>query len=301
MNSRVARPLLDPMGEASGIELSEDEAEIGYWIGKDYWGRGLTPEAVKAVIDYCFKELDFDWLTCGHFVRNNQSRRVVEKCGFRYVRDVVHHTRFGTEEPTKLYILENEGKIIKQMSAPIDAASITLETERLLLRPVNQNDLTDIHEICTMPEVAEGAGWSVSVSPEDSVKRMLEYMDDNETLAVVLKAENRLIGTVSIQKRNWTMYPIDRNLKGREFGFDLNKNYWGRGLMPEAVKEVAAYCFRELHYDFLTAGHFVENKRSAGAIEKCGFSYLFEGEHENPGKWKKLIRTYILYNPHKEI
>lgn len=275
--------------------------EIGYAIGKPYWGRGLVPEAVKAVIDYCFKELDFDWLTCGHFIRNDRSRRVVEKCGFQYVKDIVHHTRFGTEEPTKLYILENTGKIIRKMSASVDASSITLETDRLLLRPVNQNDLTDIHAFSSDPDVAELAGFQPSENLEMSAKRMLEYMDDNETLAVVLKKENKLIGTVSLQKREWTMYPIDRKLKGRELGFDLNRKYWGRGLMPEAVKAVADYCFRELHYDFLTAGHFLDNSQSARAIEKCGFTYLFEAEHENPGKWKKMIRTCIQFNPHKEI
>lgn len=68
------------------------------------------PEAVKAVIDYCFRELRFDWLSCGHFVWNSQSRRVVEKCGFRYVQDVVRTTRFGREEPTKLYVLYNPDK-----------------------------------------------------------------------------------------------------------------------------------------------------------------------------------------------
>mgnify|MGYP003296226414 CR=1 FL=1 len=102
-----------------GLEVREGEPEvpegsmgreIGYAIGKPYWGRGLVPEAVKAVIDYCFKELDFDWLTCGHFIWNDRSRRVVEKSGFKYVKDVVHHTRFGTEELTKLYILKNPCK-----------------------------------------------------------------------------------------------------------------------------------------------------------------------------------------------
>ena len=85
--------------------------EIGYALSKDHWGSGLMPEAVKAVIDYCFSELDFDWLTCGHFFRNDRSRRVVEKCGFVYVRDIIHRTRFGTEEPTKLYILYNPCKV----------------------------------------------------------------------------------------------------------------------------------------------------------------------------------------------
>ena len=293
-----------------GLEAREGEPEvpegsmgreIGYVIGKPYWGRGLVPEAVKAVIDYCFKELDFDWLTCGHFIRNDRSRRVVEKCGFQYVKDIIHHTRFGTEEPTKLYILENTGKIVRQMSAPFDAASITLETDRLLLRPVNQNDLSDIHEFSSDPEVAALAGFQCSDNLEMSTKRMLEYMDDNETLAVVLKENNKLIGTVSVQKRDWPMYPIDRKLKGREFGFDLNRAYWGRGLMPEAVNAVCGYCFDTLHYDFLTAGHFLGNTQSARAIEKCGFAFLFEAEHENPGKWKKRIRTHIQYNPHKEI
>lgn len=284
-----------------GIDKQLQGREIGYVLNKNYWGLGLMPEAVKAVIDYCFKELDFDWLTCGHFVWNDQSRRVCEKCGFRYVKDVVHHTRFGTEELTKLYILENKEKIIRQMSAPIDAASITLETERLYLRPVNQCDLSDIHEVASDPEVAATAGFAISKSMEDSAKRMLEYMDDNETVAVVLKENKKMIGTVSLQKRNWVAYPIDQNLKGRELGFDLNRSYWGRGLMPEAVKAVRDYCFEKLGYDYLTAGYFLGNAKSKRAIEKCGFDFLFESEHENPGLWKKMIRTYIQYNPHKEI
>lgn len=274
--------------------------EIGYVLNKDYWGLGLMPEAVLSVIDYCFKELDFDWLTCGHFVWNDQSRRVCEKCGFRFVKDVIHHTRFGTEEPTKLYILENTEKIIRKMSAPVDAAAIALETERLFLRPVNQSDLSDIHEIVSDPEVVSGAGFPISTTVEDSVKRMLEYMDDNETLALVLKENGKMIGTVSLQKRFWYTYPIDHNFSGRELGFDLNRKYWGRGLMPEAVRAVAAYCFEKLNYDFLTAGCFLGNSKSQRAIEKCGFTFLFESEHENPGLWKKMIRTYIQYNPHKK-
>ena len=84
--------------------------EIGYVLSKEYWGRGLMPEAVQAVIDHCFRKLGFDWLTCGHFIKNPQSRRVVEKCGFQYIRDIIHETRFGTKEPTKLYILYNPYK-----------------------------------------------------------------------------------------------------------------------------------------------------------------------------------------------
>lgn len=301
-NSKVIGSIGLEIREADlGIPEEQMGREIGYVLNKDYWGRGLMPEAVKAVIDYCFRELDFDWLTCGHFVWNDQSRRVVEKCGFRYIKDVIHQTRFGTEEPTKLYLLENPGKIIRQMSAPVDASSMLLETPRLLLRPVTEADLEDVHEFSSMPEVAELAGFPRSETMEMSVKRVKEYIADNETLGVILKENGKLIGTISLQKRYWPMYPIDRKRKGRELGFDLNQNYWGRGLMPEAVIAVCTYCFETLGYDFLTAGCFLRNTQSARAIEKCGFSFLFEAEHELPTGVKEQIRTWIRYNPHKEM
>lgn len=59
--------------------------EIGYVLSKAYWGQGLMPEAVSAVIRYGFDTLGLDALTCGHFAQNSQSRRVIEKCGFQYV------------------------------------------------------------------------------------------------------------------------------------------------------------------------------------------------------------------------
>lgn len=81
--------------------------ELGYVLAKDCWGQGLMPEAVKAVIDYCFRVLAYDFLLCGHFAWNDQSRRVIEKVGFRYVKDISHMTRFDTVEPTRLYVLYN--------------------------------------------------------------------------------------------------------------------------------------------------------------------------------------------------
>lgn len=59
--------------------------EIGYVLSKAYWGQGLMPEAVRAVKNYCFNVLELDALTVGHFVGNNQSKRVIEKNGFTYV------------------------------------------------------------------------------------------------------------------------------------------------------------------------------------------------------------------------
>ena len=66
--------------------VGEDEREIGYWIGRAYWGQGLIPEAVREVQRYCFEELGCSGLWCGYYEGNEKSRRVQEKCGF-----VPHH------------------------------------------------------------------------------------------------------------------------------------------------------------------------------------------------------------------
>ena len=79
--------------------------EIGYVLSKAYWGQGLMPEAVKAVIDWLFNEEKLDFIIVGHFDRNAQSRRVVEKCGFRYIKTTKFETRYDTVENSLEYIL----------------------------------------------------------------------------------------------------------------------------------------------------------------------------------------------------
>ena len=49
--------------------------ELGYVLSKDYWGNGLVPEAVNAVIDYLFNELDYDFLLCGYYNFNERSKK----------------------------------------------------------------------------------------------------------------------------------------------------------------------------------------------------------------------------------
>ncbi|MDD2971535.1 MAG: GNAT family N-acetyltransferase [Lachnospiraceae bacterium] len=75
------------IGERSNMEIPSDEAEIGYWIGKSFWGQGLIPEAVRVLMRYAFETLGMKKLWCGYFDGNVKSKRVQEKCGFIY-----HHT-----------------------------------------------------------------------------------------------------------------------------------------------------------------------------------------------------------------
>jgi RimJ/RimL family protein N-acetyltransferase len=72
-----------PIGVCS-VDLREDGPEVGYWLGVPYWGRGFATEAVRALIDHVFGDLEHDTLISGARVNNPASRRVLEKCGFQW-------------------------------------------------------------------------------------------------------------------------------------------------------------------------------------------------------------------------
>lgn len=65
----------------------EDECELGYWLGKPFWGRGYMTEAATKLISYAFEDLGISTIWCGYYDGNNKSKRVQEKLGFVY-----HHT-----------------------------------------------------------------------------------------------------------------------------------------------------------------------------------------------------------------
>mgnify|MGYP001192935198 CR=1 FL=1 len=78
-------------GEAAGgiglVRQSDVErlsAEIGYWIGRPFWGQGLIPEAVRELLRYCFEDKGAQRVWCSHYAGNEKSKRVIEKCGFSY-------------------------------------------------------------------------------------------------------------------------------------------------------------------------------------------------------------------------
>lgn len=66
------------------------------------------PEAVKEVLRFLFQEEDFDFLLISHYDFNHQSRRVIEKCGFGYLKTISLQTRYGTTENALVYLLTKE-------------------------------------------------------------------------------------------------------------------------------------------------------------------------------------------------
>ncbi|MCH9808943.1 MAG: GNAT family N-acetyltransferase [Alphaproteobacteria bacterium] len=74
----------DTLIGVTGFTANSDQtgAEIGYWLGKPYWGQGLATEATRALINHCFTHEGFEAVTCCHFGDNPASARVIEKIGF---------------------------------------------------------------------------------------------------------------------------------------------------------------------------------------------------------------------------
>ena len=84
--------------------------EIGYALSPAFWGRGLMPEAVDAVLEYGFTELGLQRIWCGHYAGNWRSKRVMEKCGFRYQFSRTEFVKLvGETRQSYFYLLTKEG------------------------------------------------------------------------------------------------------------------------------------------------------------------------------------------------
>ena len=77
-------------GEAAGsigifpqADIHCKNAEIGYWLSEEYWGKGIVTEAIKQVVDYGFKTFDITRIFARPFSNNKKSQRVLEKAGFK--------------------------------------------------------------------------------------------------------------------------------------------------------------------------------------------------------------------------
>lgn len=188
------------------------------------------------------------------------------------------------------------------MNAEFKINGKQIQTERLILRSFTPSDLNDFYEYASVEGVGEMAGWQHHKSIDESRAILNSFIQHDKIFAVCLKENSKVIGSLGVEE-----YGMEEVLtefdgyKGREIGFVLGKDFWGIGIMPEAVKAVIKYLFGELNLDFLTCGYFDYNLQSKRVQEKCGFK-----------PYRKLIMTTnagasepgvlnLLINPDKKI
>jgi putative acetyltransferase len=144
----------------------------------------------------------------------------------------------------------------------------TIETERLILRGWQLEDLDDLYEYAKNPKVGPMAGWEPHPNKEVSLNTLKSFIDNGDRWAIELKENGKVIGSLRIHP--------DEN-RGKYFAkyinYDLSADNWGKGYMTEAVKRAVKYAFEEMNIDLLTAFFYPHNIRSKRVIEKCGFKY----------------------------
>ena len=188
------------------------------------------------------------------------------------------------------------------MNATFKINGKVLETQRLILREFKENDLTDFYEYASVDGVGEMAGWSHHENIETTKEILNSFIKDNKVFAIVYKENNKVIGSLGVEKYGMEDKLDEfKNLYGREIGYVLSKDYWGKGLMKEAVKCVINYLFDECNLDFIICGYYLFNNQSKRVQEKCGFkSYRSLMMDTKRGTKEKGILNLLL-NPKKNI
>ena len=104
----VGKEVVGGIGFSPGSDVERFSAEIGYWLGEPYWGRGIVAEALGLVSEYAFRECNVLRLFALPFADNQQSIRVLEKAG--YTQEAIlraSSVKFGKPRDQALYALIN--------------------------------------------------------------------------------------------------------------------------------------------------------------------------------------------------
>ena len=185
------------------------------------------------------------------------------------------------------------------MNANVDLTGVVLETDRLLLREWNEADLADLFEYAKVDGVGQMAGWNPHTSIQESKTILEMFIQGKMTFALELKENHKVIGSLGLETLSLSLGDEYDNLAGREIVYVLSKDYWGKGLMPEAVNSVIQFCFEKENYDYLMCSHSVINSQSKKVIEKSGFRFVKENTQITRNGHEHISLYYVLDNPLK--
>ena len=168
---------------------------------------------------------------------------------------------------------DNLREMVSNMNAEINISNVILETDRLILRAWEITDLDDFFEYASVEGVGEKAGWEHHKSKDKSLEILKMFMEEKKVFAIVLKENQKAIGSIGIEELGEELDKDLDNLSGRELGYVLNKDYWNKGIMTEAVSKVVDYCFNTLKLNFLMASYFNHNIASKKVLENLNFKF----------------------------
>lgn len=147
-----------------------------------------------------------------------------------------------------------------------------LSTERIILRPWNLSDASNLYKYASDPRVGPITGWPSHTSVKYSEEIITNVFVSEQQYAICLKETPVIaIGSIEIMKPR---HPF-MEAKDAEVGYWIGIPFWGKGLVPEALREILRYSFEELGIETMWCGYYDGNRQSKIAQEKVGFTYQF--------------------------
>ncbi len=233
------------------LDMEKTTAEIGYSLHPDFWGMGLTTEAVRAVVEFGFTAMGANVIEAYSNAQNLASIKLLEKTGF---------AKIGTEENHSIYAL---------CRPPL--GGVLLETERLRLREITPDDAPFLLELLNSP------GWHTNIGD-----RGVHNLDDARKYAIYRiwlicrlkgfsfnllerKTDSALLGMCGLIKRDF--------LDDVDIGYALLPQYFGQGYAVEAAKAVSNFAKETLKLPRLAAITIESNKPSQRVLEKIGLRF----------------------------
>lgn len=148
---------------------------------------------------------------------------------------------------------------------------MVLETERLILRPWNTEDLQSLYELAKDSHVGPPCGWNPHKDLKESKNVLEDILINDYTFALVLKETGEVIGDISLMPYSESRF--SQNEQEGEVGFWLGYPYWGKGYMPEACRRIVEYGLKELKLKKIWCAHNLDNYNSKRVQEKSGFAF----------------------------
>ena len=152
-----------------------------------------------------------------------------------------------------------------------------LKTERLILRPWKESDAEDLYKYAKDPDIGPIAGWNPHKNVDESREIIKNVLSGDEAYAVCLKEDGRAIGAIEL-----IPFGVSRLAESEnecELGYWIAKPFWGRGLIPEASKEMLRRAFEDLKMNKVWCGYYEGNEKSKRVQEKVGFVYQYTNEN----------------------
>ncbi|NLL71808.1 MAG: GNAT family N-acetyltransferase [Epulopiscium sp.] len=147
-----------------------------------------------------------------------------------------------------------------------------LESERLMLRPFSLKDTKDVFLYAQDEVVTKYLTWSTHNSVEETQKTIEEFYMKKGVFAIELKAKQMCIGCIELR--------INEKHNKASFGYVLNRHYWNKGYMTEALQLLLDLSFTKLELNRIESTHYVGNEASGQVMKKCGMKYEGTGRQE---------------------